>query len=195
MKQEIEVLRTIRRASRSIKGWRALVALGVLALGLATAAVSVTHVSAGGNDGATKWPAYYKDAVYSIMMGPGDNSKSDKQIRALCWGLGPDISHAAAPKGLLPFYAIFYDAPDHENQMGCEVEGFWHDMVLSAIPGDPGYSPKVQVFGCVPGTGFSPPYMDADVVKAEADKVDGQIVCAAGNILFAQVVEGPGVAP
>lgn len=192
MKQNIEAPKAIRRVIQAIRSWRALVALAILTLALASAGISVTHVSAA-NDGATTWPAYYEDEVYSILMGPGDNSASQQQIRNWCWGLGPDIAKAAKPKGLPAFYAIFY--PD-ANQMGCpgpEYSFLSHDMILSTVPGEPGYSPHVQVSMCNPVEGFEieAPYTNAGDVEVAIGLE--QLECSSWpGALFAPVVGGPG---
>ena len=76
--------------------------------------------------------------------------------------------------------------------MGCEEEGAWHDMILSAAPGDPGYSPTVEVFLCGPGVGFDGPYTSAEAVQTGIGL--GEIGCGEETaILFAQVVGGPWV--
>ncbi len=135
------------------------------------------------------WPAYYEDEVVYVMMGPSGNSANLNQVIDGCWGLGPDISGASKPKGLPEFYAIFYA---EATQMYCPDDSNKHDMIVTAIPGDRGYNPKVQLIGCGPDVNFDVskmPYTSASAV--EAGIAAGELACGPGGVLLSPVVLGP----
>ncbi len=136
------------------------------------------------------WPAYYEGEVVYVMMGPSGNSANLNQVIDACWGLGPDISGASKPKGLPEFYAIFYD---EATQMYCPDGSLTHDMIVTAVPGDRGYNPKVQLIGCGPAEYFyvndNYPYTSASAV--EAGIIAGELACEPGGVLLSPVVLGP----
>ncbi len=136
------------------------------------------------------WPAYYEDEVVSVMMGPSGNSANLNQVIFECWGVGPDVSKGKSPKELPEFYALFVPGA---TQMYCpDGTTFMHDMVATAVPGDPGYNPKVQVIGCGPGVAFDVskmPYKSASAV--EAGITAGELACGPFGVLLSPVVLGP----
>ncbi len=133
------------------------------------------------------WPAYYEDEVVYVMMGPSGNNLN--QVNFGCWGLGPDISGASKPKGLPEFYALFVPGA---TQMYCPNGSNPHDMIVTAVPGDPGYNPKIQLTACGPDENFDEskmPYTSASAV--EAGIVADELVCGPFGVLLSPVVLGP----
>ncbi len=166
------------RTMRSIIPW-------VLAVALLPAAASATH------DGTQpeKWPAYYDGRVVTVMMGPGGNSANPHQIPHACFGLGPDFSGTSRAADVPLLYIVMVPGA---TQMSCPDGSGMHDMVLTAVPGDPGYNPVVQLVVCNPGPDFTAsamPYTSASAVEAAINA--GQLRCRTlQHIRFSQVV-GP----
>ena len=62
-------------------------------------------------------------------------------------------------------------------------------MVLTAVPGDPGYNGAVQLVRCLAGPNFDiaeMPYTSADEVQAGI--AAGELTCSFGRVLAAPVV-------
>ncbi|HWI03480.1 MAG TPA: hypothetical protein VNT52_06565 [Acidimicrobiales bacterium] len=76
------------------------------------------------------------------------------------------------------------------TQMSCPDGTRMHDMVLTAVPGDPGYQPAVRIRGCGPGPNFSSadfPFTSA--AEVEAGIAAEQLTCSRpGPIRLASVV-------
>ncbi len=69
------------------------------------------------------------------------------------------------------------------------VRSLFHDMVLTKVPGDVGYSPVVNVIGCFPveGVYVGGTYTnEADVLAAWLE--DGEITCIDLGVMFGMVV-------
>jgi hypothetical protein len=148
----------------------------VMLAGLAALILSSWSGVASAQQGPALWPAYYNGTEVTIMMGPADNSS----------GNGPDVSKARQPLPIM--YAL---AIPTATQMNVPV---WHDMVLTALPGDRDYNAKVAVVWCVVDdeTKFS---LGLGVYKSEAAVFDGmaahEITCEPiPLVVFAQVVHG-----
>ena len=136
------------------------------------------------------FPAYYEDTVVSFLMGPSGNSQNPHQPKS-CFGLGPDMAGTSRRDDVPIMYTLFVPGA---TQMSCPGnQSTMHDMVLTAVPGDPGYQPAVRVRGCKPGANFASadfPFTSATEVKAGIDA--GQLLCGApGPIRLASVVGRP----
>ena len=136
-----------------------------------------------------KFPAYYDGEIRQVMMGPSGNSRNPNQAPSPCWGLGPDFSQTNRSADVPLFYTLFVPGA---SQMMCP-EGITpsrtHDMVLTAVPGDPGYNGAVQLVRCVPGPNFDiadMPYTSA--ADVEAGIAAGELSCTPIRILAAPVV-------
>jgi hypothetical protein len=143
--------------------------LAILMLSMWTGIVSAAQ------QGPALWPAYYNGTEVTIMMGPGDNSARPGA------GTGPDVSKAHQPLSIM--YALFI--PDFTQMVD-------HDMVLTALPGDPGYNAKISVVACVPSTDYS---SGPRVYTSEAEVLEGvsfdELECFnTPYVRFAQVVGG-----
>ena len=152
------------------------------------AAVPATALATHGKQ-PEKFPAYYDGEVRQVMMGPSGNSHNPNQAPSPCWGLGPDFSRTSRSADVPLFYTLFVPGA---SQMMCP-EGITpsrtHDMVLTAVPGDPGYNGAVQLVRCLPGPNFDiadMPYTSAAGV--EAGIAAGELSCTPIRILAAPVV-------
>ncbi len=156
-------------------------------LALVPAAALATH----GNQPEVL-PAYYDGQVRQVMMGPSGNSQNPNQAPSACWGLRPDFSKKKRSADVPVFYTLFVPGA---TQMMCP-EGVTpsrtHDMVLTAVPGDPGYNAAVQLVRCRPGPNFDiadMPYTSA--AEVEAGIAAQELSCTPIRILAAPVVGGP----
>ena len=152
------------------------------------AAVPATALATHGKQ-PEKFPAYYDGQVRQVMMGPSGNSQNPNQAPSPCWGLGPDFSQTNRSADVPLFYTLFVPGA---SQMMCP-EGITpsrtHDMVLTAVPGDPGYNGAVQLVRCLPGPNFDiadMPYTSA--AHVEAGIAAGELTCTPIRILAAPVV-------
>lgn len=151
------------------------------------------QANAGGtpNPGPAKYPAYYGGQVVTILMGPSGNSQNDNQLISGCFGLGPKYTGSAADAATLPvMYGLYVPGA---TQMSCPGTGLQlHDMVLTAVPGDPGYSPWVVVAACLPGAAFDAskmPYTSAAAVENAV--AAGELSCTrTTRVLLSPVVGG-----
>jgi hypothetical protein len=166
------------------------------AMGATDAFLSSQAIAAHGGraqeHGIEAFPAYYNDTVVTVMMGPSGNSANPNQLPSPhCWGLGPDVSRAAQPMPLAAMYALF--VPRANQMQGCEQDdGLTHDMVLSAVPGDRGYGPRIIVFACAPGENFvedNMPYTSAPAV--EQARAKQELACGPLTVLVSPVIRGP----
>ncbi|HWI05952.1 MAG TPA: hypothetical protein VNT54_00375 [Solirubrobacteraceae bacterium] len=159
----------------------AIVACALVAAGVPAAALA-TH----GNQ-PEKFPAYYEDQVRQVMMGPSGNSQNPNQAPSPCWGLGPNFSQTNRSADVPIFYTLFVPGA---TQMMCPNGSLTHDMVLTAVPGDPGYNGAVQLVRCGKGPNFATadtmPYTSAQEV--EAGIAAGALNCTPVRVLAAPVV-------
>lgn len=139
-----------------------------------------------------KFPAWYEGEVRQVLMGPSGNSRNPNQAPSPCWGLGPNFSETNRSADVPLFYTLFVPGA---TQMSCPGvppgHPSWHDMVLTAVPGDPGYNGAVQLVRCTeasPGSA-NMPYTSAAAV--EAAWAAGDLSCVFGRVLAAPVVGGP----
>jgi hypothetical protein len=129
-------------------------------------------------------------------MGPAGNSQKPNQPPFACFGLGPDFSQTNRAADVPRFYTLFIPGA---TQMGpcppptpAGFNNLLHDMVLSAVPGDPGYNPAVQVVRCLDGPNPGTPAMPyTSAAAVEAAWAAGDLSCAFGRVLAAPVVGGP----
>lgn len=139
-----------------------------------------------------KFPAWYEGGVRTVMMGPSGNSRNPNQAPSPCWGLGPDFSQTNRSADVPIFYTLFVPGA---TQMSCPGappgHPSWHDMVLTAVPGDPGYNGAVQLVRCFATSSFDVadmPYTSA--AEVEAGIAAGKLSCRFGRVLAAPVVGG-----
>jgi hypothetical protein len=159
----------------------------LLIIGVVLALVPVGALATHGQP--EKFPAYYDGRIVTVMMGPSGNSSNPNQAPSPCFGVGPDFSQTARAADVPLFYALFVPGA---SQMYCPDGTFRHDMVLSAIPGDPSYNAAVQVVRCVAGPNFATanmPYTSAAAVEAGIAR--GELQCVLGAVLLSPVVGGP----
>lgn len=152
---------------------------------LLAAGVPATALATHGNQ-PEKFPAYYDGQVRQVMMGPAGNSQNPNQAPSSCWGLGPDFSQTNRSADVPLFYTLFVPGAD---QMMCPNGTRRHDMVLSAVPGDPGYNGAVQLVRCLAGPNFDiaeMPYTSAAAVQAGI--AARELTCSFGRVLAAPVV-------
>lgn len=141
-----------------------------------------------------KFPAWYDGGVRTVMMGPSGNSQNPNQASSPCWGLGPNFSETNRSADVPLFYTLFVPGA---TQMSCPDaptgHTSWHDMVLTAVPGDPGYNGAVQLMPCGRGPNFDVadmPYTSA--AEVEAGIAAKELTCRLGRVLSAPVVGGAG---
>ena len=133
-----------------------------------------------------KFPAYHEGQVRQVMMGPSGNSHNPNQAPSPCWGLGPDFSQTKRSADVPLFYTLFVPGA---TQMMCPDGSRTHDMVLTAVPGDPDYNGAVQLVRCLPGPNFDiadMPYTSAAAVEAGIGA--GELNCTPARVLAAPVV-------
>lgn len=146
----------------------------VMVAGLAILILSSwSGVVSAAQQGPALWPAYHNGIEVTILMGPADNSSRPGA------GTGPDVSKAQQPLPIM--YALFIPTA---TQM------IDHDMVLTALPGDPNYNAKISVVACVPFTNFA---SGPQVYTSEAGVLEGvssnELECFnTPYVRFAQVV-------
>lgn len=168
------MIRTTFTQRRQGKSLARLLAPAMIA-GLAVLILSSWSAVVSAQQGPALWPAYYNGTEVTIMMGPADNSARPGA------GTGPDVSKARQPLPVM--YALFIPTA---TQM------IDHDMVLTAVPGDPDYNAKISVVACVPSTNFA---SGPGVYTSETAVFDGiaalEIACSnTPFVRFAQVVGG-----
>ena len=142
------------------------------------------------------FPAYYDDTVVSFTMGPSGNSSNPNQVfgGVNCFGLGPDTSGTSRRSDVPLMYTLFVPAA---TQMSCPDGSLRHDMVLTAVPGDPGYQPAVRIVRCVAGPtwanpGIGPAFPYTSAAKVQAAIAAGKLSCAAPSpVRMAPVVGRP----
>lgn len=159
---------------------------------LAVLAVLVPTPAQARHGGPEIFPAYYNDTVVSFMMGPSGNSHNPNQVGGskTCFGLGPDVTDTSRRTDVPIMYTLFVPGA---NQMSCPNGDLMHDMVLTAVPGDPGYQPAVKVRACSPGPNFaSADFPFTSAAEVEAGIAAGQLSCRAPSPLrLASVVGRP----
>jgi hypothetical protein len=124
------------------------------------------------------FPAYYNDGVVLTLMGPSGNSQNPNQEPSVCLGLGPDFRDNTQPAEAPFFFTL--SAPG-ATQMYCPDGSRKHDMIVTAVPGDPGYSPIVQMVSCRPGPAFNAadmPYTSEAEIRAGI--AGGKLTCTLG---------------
>jgi hypothetical protein len=179
-------LLSTRSSDSSWRWWLrrgAVAAVSALALVAAPAVALATH-----GKGPEVFPAYYEGTTRFVMMGPSGNSENPNQAPSACFGLGPDFSQTSRSASVPIFYTLFVPGA---TQMACPNGTSRHDMVLTAVPGDPGYNAAVQAVRCFPGPSFSVaemPYTSA--AEVEAGIAAGKLACSPTRVLLSPVVAG-----
>jgi hypothetical protein len=124
------------------------------------------------------FPAYYNGEVVLTLMGPSGNSQNPNQEPSACLGLGPDFRDNTQPADAPFFFTL--SAPG-ATQMYCPDGSRKHDMIVTAVPGDAGYSPIVQMVSCRPGPAFvasDMPYTSETEIRAGI--ANGKLACTLG---------------
>jgi hypothetical protein len=143
------------------------------------------------DSGPEKFPAWYGGETRTVLMGPAGNSSNPNQLAIGCFRLGPVLSDRAANETAPIFYALFVPGA---SQMYCLDENgeptLFHDMVLTRVPGDSGYSPVVRVHACA----ATEPYANEVIpYRSEADVLAGidagQLQCGFLAVTFGIVVD------
>lgn len=196
------MLGTRRSRSKADGAWRVPAGRrrGVLVGASAAAALSVASLAAtpsyAFHGGPEIFPAYYNDTVVSLMMGPGGNSSNPNQVLGgvNCFGLGPNMAETSRRSDVPVMYTLFVPGA---SQMSCPNGTLRHDMVLTSVPGDPGYQPAVRIVRCVPGPNFADPSIGpafpfTSAAEVEAAIASGKLTCAAPSpVRMAPVVGRP----
>ena len=161
---------------------------------LVVAVVPATALATHGK-GPEKFPAYYNGEVRQVMMGPSGNSHNPNQAPSACWGLGPNFAKTNRSADVPVFYTLFVPGATQMSCPGAPAgHPSWHNMVLTAVPGDPNYNGAVQLVRCLSGDNFDiskMPYTSAEAV--EAGIAAGELRCTPIRVLAAPVVGGPGM--
>ena len=172
------------RLEKRLPSWLrggALAAVSALVL----VAAPALALAADGN-GPEVFPAYYEGTTRFVMMGPSGNSENPNQAPSACFGLGPDFSQTSRSASVPLFYTLFVPGA---TQMACADGTRKHDMVLTAVPGDPGYNAAVQAVRCVPGPRFSVAEMPfTSAAEVEAGIAAGKLTCSPTRVLLSPVV-------
>lgn len=136
--------------------------------------------------GPEVFPAYYEDTIVSLMMGPSGNSSNPNQIITRlpngvpCFGIGPDMGSTSRRSNVPIMYTLFVPGA---TQMSCpDGTTLLHDMVLTAVPGDPGYQPAVRIVRCIPGpnwadTTIGPAFPYTSAAEVEAARASEKLTC------------------
>lgn len=172
--------------------------LGVMATPAAFALLSLLGPTPSDafHGGPEVFPAYYEDAVVSLMMGPSGNSSNPNQVfgGVNCFGIGPNMAETSRRGDVPIMYTLFVPGA---TQMSCPDGSLRHDMVLTALPGDPGYQPAVRIVRCIPGPNWAnpavgPAFPYTSAPEVEAAIASGKLTCAAPSpVRMAPVVGRP----
>lgn len=139
------------------------------AIGLAAVTVAVLAATALSADGGPLLePSYYEGSEVGLLVPSGSSHNRNQVVgSAGCFPLGPDMAATGRDKTAV-LYALFVSGA---TQYGfqCANPAFRHDHVITAAPGDPGYSAAWRVWRVSPGPNFSAadmPYTSAAQVNA-----------------------------
>lgn len=105
-----------------------------LAFGVAALAAAPAHAGSGGQ--LRIEPGWYAGHEVSFLQPSLFSAKPNGGVLG-CFGLGPDLSGIHRPTQ--PLYVIF-DQTAVQDHCDGQPDAFRHDHVLSAAPGDPGYT-------------------------------------------------------
>lgn len=163
-----------------VRAARAVLAVAALFAALVVMAPSASYAAHGGPE---VFPAYYEGTVVSLMMGPSGNSSNPNQVFGGgpgCFGLGPDMAGTSRRGDVPVMYTLFVPGA---TQMSCPNGSARHDMVLTAVPGDPGYQPAVRIVRCLPGPTWADPSVGpafpfTSAAEVEAAIAAGKLSCA-----------------
>lgn len=186
MKESTGVLNSAWRALHTTRAWGGLVILGVLAVALIATAISTTGVSAIHGD-VEVWPTWYEGDEIEVLMYPIGHNDADLG----CFGASPDVTRGAAPKNATDFYILW--GIGGATQMHCPNGDNMHDMVASAAPGDPDYSPILGLILCFEGVNYAGGTYTSEQAVIDADGA-GELDCngfATVATVLSPVVHGP----
>jgi hypothetical protein len=110
-------------------------------------------------------PAYYNGEEVGLLV-PSGSSANPHHVLSGCFRLGP--AHQGQ-EATAPLYALFVPGA---TQFGCPDGSRVHDHVITAAPGDPGYTGAWTVVRVTPGPNFDAadmPYIsEAEVLAGVA---------------------------
>lgn len=163
---------------------------------VAIVAVSAPSPSYGLHGEPEIFPAYYNDTVVSLMMGPSGNSANPNQVFGgiNCFGLGPNMGETSRRSDVPIMYTLFVPGA---TQMSCPDGTLRHDMVLTSVPGEPGYQPAVRIVRCTPGRNWGDPAVGpafpfTSAAEVQAAIASGKLSCSPPSpIRMAPVVGRP----
>ena len=113
---------------------------------LAVAALLTAATAASSKDVLIE-PAYYEGAEVGLLV-PSGSSANPHQVMSGCFRLGPAHQGQEATAAL---YALFVPGA---TQFSCPDGSRVHDHVITAAPGDPGYTGAWTVVLVTPGPNF-----------------------------------------
>jgi hypothetical protein len=135
-------------------------------------------------------PAWYEGNLVTFMQ-PAVFSADSNGGTFACFGLGPDLSRSSRSANAPTLYIILNDSATQDHCDG-DPDALRHDHVLSAAPGDRGYTGSWTLVLAVPGPNFDPsamPYTSVD--KVEAGVAAGELVLInTGATMIAPVTGG-----
>ena len=108
-----------------------------------------------------------------------------------CFGLGPDLAKTSRSAATPPLYVILNDFATQDHCDG-DATALRHDHVLSAAPGQPGYTGSWALILAVPGPAFDPTDMPfTSVAQVQAGVASGELVLVdTGATMIAPVIGG-----
>lgn len=122
--------------------------------------------------------AFYEDTTVTFLQ-PAVFSSDRNQGTLACFGLGPDLARTNRSADAPVLYVILNDYATQDHCDG-DPNAARHDHVLSAAPGDPGYSGSWTLVFAVPGPNFEASLMPYTNVQAVIDGV------AAGELVLVE---------
>ena len=114
---------------------------------LAVVGLMVAAATAASSEGPLIEPAYYNGDELGLLV-PSGSSNSPNQVASACFHLGPQHRGSEATNTL---YALFVPGA---TQFACPDGSRLHDHVITAAPGDPGYTGAWTVVRVDPGPNF-----------------------------------------
>jgi hypothetical protein len=157
------------------------------ALGAALLAAAMTGPAMAGT---RLEPAFYEGQVVQFLQ-PAVFSSDRNQGTLACFGLGPDLAGTSRAANTPILYVILNDYATQDHCDG-DPTAARHDHVLSAAPGDPGYTGSWTLVFAVPGPNFDPASMPyTSVSQVLAGVASGELVLVSSGVeMIAPVVGG-----
>lgn len=140
---------------------------------LAVVGLLVATATAASSTGPLIEPAYYNGDEVGLLV-PSGSSNNPSQVVSACFHLGPQHTSSEATNTL---YALFVPGA---TQFSCPDGSRLHDHVITAAPGDPGYTGAWTVVRVTPGPNFDVGKMP---YTSEAEVLTG---VAAGELVLTE---------